>query len=59
MVRNERSRSPPEGTATCVCGHTVVAPIGSTYAPSEVVNLWECPACGKRWETAAPGHGEA
>jgi len=50
-VREEPRRSPPEGTDTCTCGHKVIAPSSSTYGPNEVVNRWECSACGNRWET--------
>jgi hypothetical protein len=57
MVFDEPRRSPPEGTDTCVCGHTVIAPSSSTYAANEVVNHWECSVCGRRWETTAPCHG--
>jgi hypothetical protein len=57
FVSDDLHRSPPEGTDTCACGHTVVAPCRSTYAPNEVVNHWECSACGRRWETTAPCHG--
>jgi hypothetical protein len=59
MVSDEPRRSPPEGTDTCVCGHIVIAPSNSTYTPGEVVNHWECPACGRRWETTASPHGRA
>ena len=59
MVRDEPRRSPPEGTDSCICGHTVIAPSSSTYAPNEVANHWECPACGRQWETTAPSRGNA
>jgi hypothetical protein len=58
IVRDEPRRSPPEGTDTCICGQTVIAPRISTYAPDEIVNHWECSACGKRWATTAPGFGK-
>jgi hypothetical protein len=56
FMSDDLRRSPPEGTATCVCGHTVIAPSRSTYAPKEVVNHWECSACGRCWKTTAPSH---
>ena len=54
FMSDDVRRSPPEGTDTCVCGHTVIAPSRSTYAPNEIVNRWECSACGRYWETTAP-----
>jgi hypothetical protein len=57
LTNDDLRRSPPEGTDTCICGHTVIAPNRSTHAPNEVVNHWECSACGRRWETTAPYDG--
>jgi hypothetical protein len=56
VVHNEPRHSPPQGTDTCICGHTLIAPIGSTYATDEVANHWECSACGRQWKTTAPSH---
>jgi hypothetical protein len=56
MTRDESSRSPSRGTNTCTCGHVVTAPSRSTYAPTGVINEWQCSACGNHWETTAdPG----
>ena len=53
MVRDEPRRSPPQGTDSCLCGHVVIAPSSSTYTPMEIVNAWQCSACGEQWKTTA------
>lgn len=47
--------SPSQGMDTCrACGHVVTAPIRSTCSPSgEVINEWQCSACGNGWLTEA------
>jgi hypothetical protein len=57
FMNDDVRHSPAEGTDTCICGHTIIAPSRSTYAPNEVVNHWECSACGRHWETKASHHG--
>jgi hypothetical protein len=55
--RNVPRPSPPQGTFLFKCGHTVVAPARSSYAPAEVSNFWECSACGEHWTTTEPMPG--
>ena len=55
MVRDEPRRSPSRGTNTCSCGHTITAPVSSTYSSTGIVNQWQCSACGSEWETIADG----
>jgi hypothetical protein len=52
-VRDETRQSPPEGTDTCRCGRTAIAPYSSTYSPNGVANYWKCSACGRRWKSTA------
>jgi hypothetical protein len=51
MVRDQALRSPVEGTDSCICGQTVIAPSSSACGPNEVL----CSACGRGRETTAPG----
>jgi hypothetical protein len=46
-------RSRREGTDVCLCGHTVIAPTGSSYSPIAVTNNWTCSHCGRSWKTEA------
>jgi len=50
---SQNRRSLPEGTDTCVCSHTVIAPRSSTYTPDVVINHWQCTTCGREWTTSA------
>jgi hypothetical protein len=46
-------QSPPEGTDSCVCGHSVIAPASSTCTSDVVINHWHCDKCGREWTTSA------
>lgn len=55
-ARDETRKSRSEGTDTCLCGETAIAPSNSTYSPDEVANHWKCLTCGRVWKTSASSY---